>query len=220
MRFLIYAQSSKIYIHPFTTCLGWNMNRTSARRLMKAEKLPKVLELRRQGLSYEKIGNQLGIHFTTAHHWVRDLMRELAQQASETAEEVRQLEEQRLDEMLEPLWPKAQAGDIRADEMVLRIMERRARLRGLDAPTKVEGRISLPDSELLLLARTYGLSVSPELEKELSGIPTPPPYLESINGETEDECQHGRSLGFDGPPEFSGVRQDSATGGEPETEVV
>jgi hypothetical protein len=40
------------------------------------------------------------------------------------------------------VWTKALNGDVRAVDSVLRIMERRAKLLGLDAPTKIDWRDS------------------------------------------------------------------------------
>ena len=56
----------------------------------------------------------------------------------EPADEVRDLEVARLDAMLLPLWRRVQQGDERAVDRALKIMERRARLLGLDAPSKSE----------------------------------------------------------------------------------
>ena len=51
---------------------------------------------------------------------------------------MRDLEAARLDAMLLPLWRRVQQGDERAVDRALKIMERRARLLGLDAPSKSE----------------------------------------------------------------------------------
>ena len=61
----------------------------------------------------------------------------LTDNATEGAEHLRTLEALRLDEIQAKIWDKAIAGDYRAVDRVLRIMERRAKLLGLDAPVKV-----------------------------------------------------------------------------------
>jgi hypothetical protein len=58
---------------------------------------------------------------------------------------VRELELTRLDAMLLPLWRRVQAGEEKAIDRALRIMERRARLLGLDAPTR--GELSGPEGQ-------------------------------------------------------------------------
>lgn len=55
----------------------------------------------------------------------------------EPAEEVRQLELARLDRMMLSIWTAAKRGELEAMDRVLRIMDRRARYLGLDAPMKV-----------------------------------------------------------------------------------
>lgn len=56
----------------------------------------------------------------------------------EPADELRTMEVERLDVMLDGLWDKASKGDTWSVDRVLRIMERRASLLGLDAPVKRE----------------------------------------------------------------------------------
>jgi hypothetical protein len=57
---------------------------------------------------------------------------------SEGAEEVLNLELQRLDTMLLAVWPKAASGDSGAIDRVLKLMDRRARYLGLDTPQRLE----------------------------------------------------------------------------------
>ena len=66
----------------------------------------------------------------------RDKLKVLAETAQEAADEVRALELARLDALLAALWP--QQGEPAVVDRVLRIMERRAKLLGLDAPTRVD----------------------------------------------------------------------------------
>jgi hypothetical protein len=77
----------------------------------------------------------------------------------EPAEELRTMEVARLDQMLLGLWPKAIKGDTWAVDRVLKIMERRAALLGLDAPVKRElsGSVEL---------RTYAERVAGDLGLE------------------------------------------------------
>jgi hypothetical protein len=52
------------------------------------------------------------------------------------------LEEQRLDALQDGLWEKAVGGDARATEVCLKILERRARMNGLDFADMVGGRLA------------------------------------------------------------------------------
>lgn len=56
----------------------------------------------------------------------------------EPAEDVRRMEIERLDRMLNAMWEKIDEGDEKAITAGLKVMERRARLLGLDAPMKVD----------------------------------------------------------------------------------
>lgn len=103
-----------------------------------AERRVKSLELRKGGMSYRQIGAQLGISEAQAHRDVTRILASIAKLAEPDALQVRILEQQRLDALLEALWPQAQRGNHGAIDRVLRIMERRARLLGLDAPTRTD----------------------------------------------------------------------------------
>src|SRR3990167_2042270 len=61
-------------------------------------------------------------------------MAELAQLCTEKAEEIRAIETARLDVMLHAIAAKVRSGDLPAIDRVLKIMDRRAALWGLDAP--------------------------------------------------------------------------------------
>lgn len=88
-----------------------------------------VLELRTTGLSIRKIAAELGIATSAVQ---AHLTRALTEIRSPPLEEVRELELQRLDEMLISIKDRMAMGDVRALELALRIQERRARFLGLD----------------------------------------------------------------------------------------
>jgi hypothetical protein len=64
-------------------------------------------------------------------------MAEARAQIDTDASELKAEELSRLDGMLRGLWPDARKGSHGAVDRVLKIMERRAKLLGLDAPVKV-----------------------------------------------------------------------------------
>lgn len=116
--------------------------KTAAVRIKGAENRARAVELRKAGATYEQIGQQLGITRQSAHAHVVEAMRQVAQETSETAADVIQLELARLDQMLTGLWAQARQGVPVAVDRVLRIMERRARLLGLDAEGPVTAAVS------------------------------------------------------------------------------
>lgn len=108
-----------------------------------------VLALRRTGMTYEKIARAAVKKFgadNLPNGWdklyaYKDVKREIDKIRStlrEDAGEIVELELQRLDEMLVGLWAKARRGNTAAIDRVLKIMERRAKFLGIDAPERRE----------------------------------------------------------------------------------
>jgi hypothetical protein len=111
-------------------------SKTSERRLAAHERQLYALELRREGKSFPQIARELGYRSVAgAYDAVMGALRETLR---EPAEQVRALELERLDQMLDAIWPTALTGSIPAQAQVLRLMERRAKYLGLDAPARVD----------------------------------------------------------------------------------
>ncbi len=95
----------------------------------------KVLELRRAGLTWQRIAEQVGYaDHTGAYAAYKRAIKRTQQQP---ADELREAEIDRLDRLQLAVWPKAMNGDNTSITTILRIMERRARLLGLDMPVKI-----------------------------------------------------------------------------------
>lgn len=109
-------------------------SRTSERRICAVDRQRQALQLRAAGLSYRAIADQLG--YAGPSGAFKAVISALDDTVREPAREVRVLELERLDRLLAGVWEKATAGDIQAVAAALRVMERRARLLGLDAPDK------------------------------------------------------------------------------------
>lgn len=110
--------------------------KTDKRSTIATERRTKAFELRKSGLTYEKIGNKIGISTQAAHGLIKRELVRLSKQAEGDASLLRQLEIERLDCLIDAIWPKAMDGDLPAIDRVLRIAERRARFLGLDEPEK------------------------------------------------------------------------------------
>ena len=104
--------------------------RLSPRAIAVAEKRAQALRLRARGETFRRIAETLGVTTGRAHQLVDEAMRETVQ---EPAEHLRQIELARLDMMMPAVMEKARRGRLRSVYTILRIMERRARLLGLDA---------------------------------------------------------------------------------------
>ena len=128
------------------------MSRSGARQkatpkiIASAERVARALELRKAGNKFADIGKDLGITPQGAHKLVMEGLRNTV---AEPAQELRVLEFERLDHMLSAIWPKATEGDLQAQAGVLRLMERRARLLGIDAAQRAE--VSGPDGGPVLV---------------------------------------------------------------------
>lgn len=97
-----------------------------------------ALKLRSLGWSYQKVADAIGTTKATAYNRVQ---RALAAIPAEAVDEFRRLEMERLDLVLNVAMDKAMSGDkgaLFAVDRVISIMDRRAKLMGLDAPTKHE----------------------------------------------------------------------------------
>ena len=119
-----------------------------SRLLIAVERKQRIVGLRRRGMTYEQIAEVVstgadgaephGITKSGVAALVKRYLSEVDREASETVEELRALENERLDELLAKWGPLARQGDRHAAAIVLRISERRAKMNGLDAAQKVE----------------------------------------------------------------------------------
>jgi len=127
------------------------------------------------GVSLRDIARQLNVGKDALNRHrthLTDALRTRDEDRLESAALVKRLELERLDELFRAWWPAAIAGKSRAAAIILRIMERRARLEGLDAPVavkhsgdrkrplKVQGRIAVAESPSDLLATVDALEVA------------------------------------------------------------
>jgi hypothetical protein len=94
----------------------------------------KVLELRQMGITFDVIAQEVG--YASAGSCYNAFKRALMRTLQEPADEIRDLASARLDRLLSAVWAKALRGDIPAITASLKILERQAKLMGLDAPTK------------------------------------------------------------------------------------
>lgn len=107
----------------------------SKRQPAERERALKALAMRREGLPYRVIAERLDWGDESSARYA--VARLLDRTEAEEVAEMRYIEGERLDELQRTHWAVALAGDLDAGKMVLKVMERRARLFGLDAPSKV-----------------------------------------------------------------------------------
>ena len=108
------------------------------------EREAEVLKLRRGGLTFDLIAKELGFkHASGAHKaYVNACKRIIVADV----QEIRNVEVERLDIAQSAIWARVLRGEIPAIQALIRIMERRARLLGLDAPTKAQVELTVYDT--------------------------------------------------------------------------
>ncbi len=105
------------------------------RSILNRAQIQKALDLRATGASYDGIGRGMGISKTRAYQLVMAGMAKLDEELKATVTGMRALELLRLDAIAYAHWPER--ANPRHADVILRVMERRAKLLGLDAPQKV-----------------------------------------------------------------------------------
>ena len=107
-------------------------------RVTKAEELRReALYLRNTGASFGSIGKALGVSKSAAFKAVNTALQALREEITEQAKLLQSQEAERLDQLQLGIWQDAIGGNLAAIQTVLKIMERRAKLLGLDQPIKV-----------------------------------------------------------------------------------
>lgn len=120
------------------------MPASKAQRAKTADRRGKAIALRLAGMDWQTIADRLD-YASRAAACVdvnRALEANLAEQ-SQAADTLREVESQRLDRLQAAAWPSAVKGDLKAIETVLKVIDRRVKLQGLDMPLRAE--LSGPD---------------------------------------------------------------------------
>ena len=120
-----------------------NGKKGDQQRIPATERRLKVLAYRKTGASFRQIADTLAVSLSQTHDDYRRAIDELHGMEHQSAEELRTLENARLDEMQLALWPQVRNGNLKAIGMALRIQERRARLNGIDLQPGAEMPVDL-----------------------------------------------------------------------------
>lgn len=114
-----------------------SVSTTAGRRAVAAERRREAMRLRCEGQTLREIGRQLGISRQSAQRHVRGALDQLAAETRDATAGLRALELSRIDTAWAAIWPDVERGDLQAIDRMLRLSERRCRLLGLDAPTRI-----------------------------------------------------------------------------------
>jgi hypothetical protein len=112
-----------------------NTSAASRRQIEAAEKQRQAVALRHHGATFQQIADQLG--YTNPSAARKAFLKALERWGVEDVTDLRAAEVARLDSYLLVVATKVKAGELKAVETALKISERRAKLLGLDQPTKV-----------------------------------------------------------------------------------
>lgn len=107
-----------------------------------------ALELRIKGLSLEEVAARLGMKSKSGvHKLIHAELREIAEERKALGNLTLDLELERLDRLERAIAKKVDEGDVRSIEASLKIIERRAKLLGLDSPERHQHEIDTPSRE-------------------------------------------------------------------------
>ena len=156
--------------------------KTGKNEITRAERTGQILDLRKQGKSYRWIGRALGISGARVHKIVTTELDRLNAKSSESMDQIRRMELERIDDLWAESRSLAQSGDVAAINACIRIMERRARLLGLDAqpagPETMEITLRVPAMEQWQL---------PKQETNPCIDVTPPVNQDQLQDESDSE---------------------------------
>ena len=116
------------------------MRSDPAYRIQAADKREKAVRLRLEGLRWDQIAEQCGyLNGRSAADAVQQALAEHLKSLDEAVNEYRMVELARLEELIRSHWEKATSGeDYKAAELVLKIIDRLARLTGTEQPVKLD----------------------------------------------------------------------------------
>lgn len=120
------------------------------------ERRAKVAALRRQGMRNQlQVAALLGVDNSTICRDFAALDEEYRERARAETDLEKGIDLDRIEEMMIGLWPKASTGGYLSVDRVVALMERRAKLLGLDAPTKQQF-TGDPDAPMTIVVRYEG----------------------------------------------------------------
>lgn len=99
------------------------------------------------GLTYRQMAEVFGVSLGTIAEDVRVIIGRWQREQVKDTDEFVQIELIRLDRAINAIWTKVEAGDPTSIGLMLKIQERRAKYKGLDAPVKQE--LSGPEGQPL-----------------------------------------------------------------------
>lgn len=154
--------------------------RGESARTLTAERHRRALELRKAGLTYHAIAQQLG--YADLNGARSAVMKAMENVVVEPAKELRIIQYERCNHMLMILWPKVQAGEERAMQQALALMDKMDRLMGTEQPMKQEIDINMSGGILVVDGNTEDYVAA---MKRMAGYVDDMPELPSGNVDSD-----------------------------------
>lgn len=110
-----------------------------------------ILDLRKRALDYEAIAEHLGISFETARDLGKQALRMQAGDEYSEVELARRLQIEQVDAMIQGIYPRATAGIYDAIDRMVKLLDHKGKLLGLQAPMRID-----IDARLVILAEQMG----------------------------------------------------------------
>jgi len=132
------------------TTTGLTMARNNkAATASKTERVQRAFELRKAGKSLRQISELLGYSHEMVRKDINSVIQSIVTETKDLATDMITLELARLNDLQFAVWPDARKGDRKCIDTMLRIMERRAKLLGLDTPVTTKAvNVTLTHAEL------------------------------------------------------------------------
>ena len=121
---------------------GEQQKKNSKDALEDEARRAEAVGLRLSGMTYKEIGEEMGYSEVRAHAVVTKELAGVREDRNETINEVREVELARLDKLTFGVWTDATLGDDEKIKSVLKLMERRAKMLGLDAPKRIDTNVT------------------------------------------------------------------------------
>jgi hypothetical protein len=164
----------------------------------RAERAARALELRKAGMTFRQIGQEMGFTEQRAHAVVTHELARLNAKRAEDGGTVTRLEVERLDAMLAAVWPKALAGDLPSFDRVLAVLARRAKLLGIDAEKPATG-VTMQNINVEMTDRERADAIRAVLSRVGDGGPGPHP--ETPSDEARPLLGHAAAAADGGGPD-------------------
>lgn len=115
--------------------------------IAQAERERQVMELRRTGATWEGIAQAVG--YSNAGGAYKAYQRAMAKIFEQPTKELRNQELDRLDRLQRAYWKDAIDGNVRSADFILRVIDKRAKILGIEAPTRIQAEVVNYDAGII-----------------------------------------------------------------------